>query len=109
MHLILNSLGTPLFQAFYKIFKTYDKATVSYCMFFMNILPPRFEYIFRKLKFLIKKCNSVNAIVSSLCNRHGSIELKQLRIKQVNAKNNDSFFEIKNNIFKSFELSLNQL
>jgi len=32
----LNSLDTPVFQAFYKIFKTYDKATVSYCMFFMN-------------------------------------------------------------------------
>ena len=32
----LNSLDTPLFQAFYNIFKTYGKATVSYCMFFMK-------------------------------------------------------------------------
>ena len=49
------SLDTPVFQALYKIVKTCDKVTVSYCMFFMNILlPPRFEYIFRKLKFLVK-------------------------------------------------------
>ena len=51
----MNSLDTPVFQAFYKIFKTYDKATASYCMFFMNVLPSRSEYIFRKIKFLIKK------------------------------------------------------
>ena len=58
----LNSLDTPMFQALYKNFKTYDKTTVSYCMFFMNVLLPRSEYIFRKLKFLIKNCNcnSVN-------------------------------------------------
>jgi len=104
----LNSLDTPVFQAFYKIFKTYDKATVSYCMFFMNVLPPRSEYIFRKIKFLIKNCNSVNALVFFLCNLRGSIELDQL-CKQANVAINDSFFEMKNIIFKSFELSLNQL
>ena len=40
----LNSLDTSLFQAFYKTFKTYDKATIGYCMYFMNVLPPRSEY-----------------------------------------------------------------
>ena len=104
----LNSLDTPMFQALYKIFKTYDKVTASYCMFFMNILPPRFEYIFRKLKFLVKNCNSVNTLVSFLCNRHGSIELELLH-KQTNVEINDGFFKIKNNIFKLFERSLNQM
>ena len=77
-------------------------------MFFMNVLPPRSEYIIRKIKFLTKNCNSVNALVFFLCNRLGSIELEQLR-KQANVAINDSFFEIKNNIFKSFEFSLNHL
>ena len=62
-----------MFKAFYKIFKTYDKATAC---FFMNILPPRSEFIFRRIKFLIKHCNSVNALVFFLCNRCGSIELE---------------------------------
>ena len=104
----LNCLDAPIFQAFYKIFKTHNKVTINYCMLFMNVLPPRSEYIFRKIKFLTKKCKSCNALVFSLCNRLGSIELGQLRI-QVNAKINDSFLEIKNNIFKLFEFSLNQL
>ena len=50
----------------------------------------------------------MNALVSYLCNRHGSIELEQLH-KQTNVEITDSFFEIKNNIFKLFQRSLNQM
>ena len=91
----LNSLDTPVFQAFYNIFKTCDKASASYCMFCMNLLPPRSEYIFMKIELLIKNFNS---LVFFLCNRCGTIELEQL-CKQANVAINDSFSEIKNNIF----------
>ena len=52
----------------------------------------------------------MHMIVICLYNRHGSIELEPLR-KQTNVeiKINDSFFEIKKNIFKLFELSLNRM
>ena len=72
-------------------------------MFARNVFSPRSGDIFRKL-FFIKNGNSV-----PFCNRHGSIELEQLR-EQTNVETNDSFFfKINNTIFKSFEFSLNQL
>ena len=33
---LLNSLDNLLFQAFCKIFKTFDRDTVKWCMFYMN-------------------------------------------------------------------------
>ena len=36
----LSNLDSPLRQAFYKVFKTFDKVTINYCMFYTSVLPP---------------------------------------------------------------------
>ena len=61
----LSNLDSPLRQAFYKVFKTFDKVTIDYCMYYTYFLPPtpRYEFIYRKIKFLVKNRSSVNSLV----------------------------------------------
>ena len=58
-----SNLDSPLRQAFYKVFKTFEKVTVDYCMYYTNILPPRCEFMYRKFQFLIKNRSSVKSLV----------------------------------------------
>jgi hypothetical protein len=54
----LRSLDTPLYHAFGKVFKIFDNNILNDCMLYMNFLPPRFEYYFRRIKFLKKTLNA---------------------------------------------------
>ena len=74
----LQSLDNPLLQAFAKIFKTFDKNILNSCMFYMNVVPPRFEHCIRKLKFIKNNLNSVNMLVSTICKLFGHNEIKTL-------------------------------
>ena len=38
----MSSLDNMLYNAFGKIFKTYDRIALLYCMFYLNCLPMKF-------------------------------------------------------------------
>ena len=67
----LNKLDNMLFNAFFKIFKISDRNSLKICMYYFNLLPMKYELIFRKIKFLFKCSQTENAIVSVCYNSIG--------------------------------------
>ena len=102
---LLISLDTPLVHAFGKIFKTFDKVCLNYCMFFMNFLPPRFEYIFRKIKFLMKNLCSDNLLVLTLCKALGSNELSLL-CEKFGISSEWNIVDIRDSIWNYFKVDI---
>ena len=98
----LRSLDTPLFQAFGKIFKTFNKDIINSCLYYMNFMPARFDYMLRKIKFLKNNCKSANLLVSTLCRSVGSNELSTI-CQKLDANVSDSMCTIKDRIWKSLE------
>ena len=102
----LSNLDSPLRQAFYKVFKTYDKVTIDYCMYYTYFLPPRYEFLYRKIKFLIKNRSSVNNLVFFWCKFRVVHEL-ELLCRQLNVNSEDYFHVIRDRIFELYERSFN--
>ena len=100
----LSNLDSPLRQAFYKVFKTFDKVTIDYCMYYTNVLLPRYEFMYRKFEFLIKNRSSVNSLVLFWCKFRGVHEL-ELLCRQLNANSEDYFYVIRDRFFELFERS----
>ena len=82
----LSSLDKPLLHAFAKIFKTYDQNCLSSCMYYMNILPIKFEYYKLKLNFLNNLPNSDNILLRSWYSAIGCNELSEL-CRHLNVEN----------------------
>ena len=74
----LRSLDNPLFLAVGKVFKSLDKNTVNNCMFYSNILPVRYNYYNRKIKFLNKLEKSESGLLACLFQVCGRFELVKL-------------------------------
>ena len=93
----LRILDTPLLQAFAKIFKTFDKDVLNSCLFYMNVLPPRFEHCLKKFKFIKNNYNSSNMLVSVLCKSLGNNDLnKAMSLKfHVNIDNTSDVCDIR--------------
>ena len=100
----LSNLDSPLRQAFYRVFKTFDKVTIAYCMYYTYFLPPRYEFMYRKIKFLIKNRSSANSLVFFWCKFRGVHEL-ELLCRQLNVNSEDNFYVIKDIIFELYERS----
>ena len=49
---LLRKLDNPLFLAFAKVSKSFNKSVVNSCMFFFSTLPPSSDYLLRRVKFL---------------------------------------------------------
>ena len=98
----LNSLDFLMFQAFGKIFKTTDRDTLNWCMYYMNTWPLRFEYYYRKIKFLTKIAKSENNLIISCFHLFGKLELTNL-CRKVNVNN---MAEAKNVIWANFASSI---
>ena len=62
----LKSLDHPLVIIFAKIFKSFDKLILNNCMYYLNILPLSYEYLYRRDKFLFKLNRSDNCLSSKL-------------------------------------------
>ena len=56
------SLDGAYFQAFAKIFKSYDKSTIRHCQFYMRCLPIELRIIKKKVKFLKDLVNNQNIL-----------------------------------------------
>ncbi|MFZ2538607.1 MAG: reverse transcriptase domain-containing protein, partial [Oscillospiraceae bacterium] len=74
----LRSLDSPLFLAFAKLFKTFDKGTINNCMYYLNVLPLSFQYTFRKANFLSKLKIVENALLAKLDKKCGRVILDNI-------------------------------
>jgi hypothetical protein len=100
----LNSLDSLIYNAFAKIFKTFNRDILSSCMFYMNCKSLRFEYYNRRFNFLSKLRKSDNSISKTWFLINGNNELLNLaKFLNVNVNSND----IKNDIWKVFVSSVN--
>ena len=59
----LKKLDMPQFRGYAKIFKTFDKATINWCMFYLHSWPASYEYTKRKIQYLNKIATSNNLIL----------------------------------------------
>ena len=85
---VLNSLDNLMYNALGKIFKTYDHNTLNWCMFYMNCLPPRYEFYNRRINFLNKLNKIENNILLTWLDISGKKELSELdALMQVNNSN----------------------
>ena len=78
----IKSLDDPLYNAFGKIFKTFDKNTIGWCMFYMNVLPLRFEFLCRKMNFLNKLGHIGNVLLNCVNIIFGQNELARTSSKK---------------------------
>ena len=100
----LNSLDNILYNAFGKIFKTYDHSVLSYCMYYLNCLPIKHLYNERRAKFLSKIANHANPIVKSCFNISGELELRGTEVMFHVERNKTHMLHT--NIWKTFESSI---
>ena len=71
---LLRSLDEPMYNAFGKIFKSFDRPTLRSCMYYMGVLPLRFTFFRRKLKFLANLSHSTNILITSLSGAFGQAD-----------------------------------
>ena len=101
----LSNLDNMLYNAFGKIFKTYDRTALLYCMFYLNYLSMKFLYYNKRVNFLLKIANHDNPIVVMFFNIFGKREL-QVIINMFCAES-DEHNSVYGGILKAFENSLN--
>ena len=63
---LLRKLDNPLFLAFAKVFKSFNKSLVNSCMFFFSTLPLSSDYLLRRFKFLQGLFRSENILLLKL-------------------------------------------
>ena len=63
----LDTLEKSMLQAYFKIFRTFDKSVALQCMYYMGQLPLEMKISIRKINFLTKlsKSNSLSLIAIS--------------------------------------------
>jgi len=74
----LHGLDALFYNVFAKIFKCHDRNILSWCMYYMDILPLRYVYFKNKINFLSKMLKTGNDIVVSLFELFGHDELVKL-------------------------------
>lgn len=88
---LLNNIDEPMYNAIGKVFKTFDRRTIRWCMFYMNVLPLRYDYVCRRTKFLLKMQTTENNLLSCLFGYFGQAELlnigKKFEIKEIDINN----------------------
>ena len=101
----LRSLDNPLVLAFGKIFKTYDKIILNNCMYHFEVLPMRFEYLYRKGKFLTKLYKSENSLLRKLYGVFATGEINNI-YSGLGIVGRRSNRELQNKLWKQFECQL---
>lgn len=101
----LKSMDSLMYNAFGKIFKTFDHSILDNCMFYMNYWPPRYEYYNRRINFL-KHLNKIeNNILHTWFGVSGNNELSNLyNIFKLNTL--DSPYAVKQCIWNKFVNSI---
>ena len=70
---MLNSCEQAYSQAYFKMFKTYDKAIIKQCQYYIGQLPIEYKIMCRKLHFINQLKNSMNSICMSLVKNNSEI------------------------------------
>ena len=100
----LNSLDSMLYNAFSKIFKTYDRVVLSQCMYFSYCLPIKFEYYKKRLSFLFRLAKHDNLLIKMFYNISGRRELAELA--EILNLNVNQLRDARSDIWAYFEKSL---
>ena len=98
----LSAIDFPMYCAMSKIFKTVDHNVLGWCMFYMNVLPLKYIYYCKKIRFLTKLKKTKNDLLSYMYNLFGKVELEKT-FNQLHI--NDSQC-VKTSLNKLFENSL---
>ena len=102
----LRSLDVPLYKAVGKIFKSYDVQNCNWCMFYLNSWPLKYEFYYRKIKFLTKLKSSCNIVLTTLYNINGRCEVTNacddMHISHASLK----LCSLKSSMWRQFELHL---
>jgi hypothetical protein len=99
----LNSLDNLLYNAFGKIFKTFNHEILSSCMYYMNCQPLRFDYYNRRLNFLSKLNRSENSVTKTWFEINGKNEQSNLA-KMLNVDINSR--DLKRDVWNRFASTL---
>ena len=63
-----DSLDQPIMRTLSKVFTTYDRSVLHWCMFYFGYMPAQSAMALRKFKFLFKLKLSCNTCVNTLTN-----------------------------------------
>ena len=74
----LHGLDATFYNVFAKICKCHDRNILSWCMYYMDVLPLRYVYFKNKINFLSKMLKTGNDMVVSLYKLFGHDELFKL-------------------------------
>ena len=96
----LSCLNNLLYSALAKVFKTFDNASLDWCLYYFNFWPLKFEYINRKIRFLLKLQNSENSLCKTWFTTRGKNELNELVARIGATRLNNS--QIKNAVWLNF-------
>ena len=102
---MLNKLDSPLYQAFSKIFKTFEKSILNSCMFYLDTLPLSYVYLLRKVTFLYKIKHVENCLLKCSSDSFGNAESNKLFLS-LPLKGNSSVGDFRHNLWLKFQQSL---
>ena len=92
-----DSLDQPIMRALGKVFKTYDRSVVHWCMFYFGYMPAQSALALKKFKFLSKLKFSNNMCVYTLTNICIMQDLDKI-VSKFEIDVNDHFHSIKNKL-----------
>ena len=102
---MLNKLDSPLYQAFGKIFKTFEKSILNNCMFYLDTLPLSYVYLSRKVTFLYKIKHVENRLLKCVSDSFGNAEINKLFLS-LELKGNSSVGDFRHSLWLKFQQSL---
>ena len=74
----IRSMDNMFFNSLGKIFKSYDRNVLSYCLYYFNVLPLKLEYYNRRVNFLSKLKKNDNSSLKTCFVLFGQRELASI-------------------------------
>ena len=100
-----DSLDQPIMRALGKVFKTYDRSVLHWCMFYFDYMPAQSALALKKFKFLSKLKFSNNMCVYTLTNICIMQDLDKI-VSKFEIDVNDHFHSINNKLLFDFGSTL---
>ena len=100
-----DSLDQPTMRALDKVFKTYDRSVLHFCMFYFGYMPAQSALALREFKFLSKLKLSKNTCVNTLTNVCIMQDLDKI-VSKFGIDVNVPFHSIKNKLLVDFGSTL---
>ena len=100
-----DSLDQPIMRALGKVFKTYDRSVLHFCMFYFGYIPAQTALALRKFKSLSKLKLSSNICVNTSTNVCIMQDMDKI-VSKFGIDVNAQFHSIKNKLFFDFGSTL---